>query len=257
MAGASPRVERMTAAILRRWSARSRSEGGIGEAEWPCPAADDLAVRIVTGAEPRAALEALGTARAELGLSLPEALADLDSLVSTLSRPRRRRLVRAGPDRWVAHGWVEGFVAALGPSGCIDALTGLNTSDFLSVRVDQVYQHCSALGVPANDAYALVVIDVQAEPAPLVAAGRRVAVADCLRHWFRAGETLAVNGTNGFVALTPRDPQLPSTVAQIRSSLAAHLPTAQPRAWIEPLPEHRTDTRALLVDLQASRPPRR
>jgi len=254
---ASARVERRTAAVLRRWSERSRNDVGIDESEWPCPATEDIATRVVTGTETRTALEALGSARAELGLSLAETLADLDALATTLGTIRRRRLARAHADRWVARGWAEGFVAALGPAGCIDALTGLNTSDFLSVRVDQVYQHCAALEVAANDAYALVVIDVQAEPAPLVAAGRRVAVADCLRHWFRAGETLAVNGPHGFVALTPRDPHLPSTVAQLRSSLAAHVPAADPRAWIEPLPRHRQDTRALLTDLQASRPPRR
>ncbi len=254
--GAARGVERRTAAVLRRWSERSRSAVGIDAAEWPCAATEDLATRIVTGADPRPALEALGCARAELGLSLAEALADLDALSATLNRPRRWRLARSLAARWVASGWAEGFVAALGPAGCVDALTGLNTADFLSVRVDQVYQHCAAMGVAANDAYALVVIDVQSEAAPLVAAGRRVAVADCLRHWFRTGETIAVNGPHGFVALTPRDPHLPSTVAQLRSSLAAHVPTANPRAWIEPLPRHRDDTRALLGDLQASRPPR-
>lgn len=244
-------------ALVERWAARSIETVGLDTSEWRCPAAEDLGVRLLTGDELRPALEALGALRAELGLSLPETLADLDALRSSLGPVRRRRLARADAVRWVAHGWAEGFVSALGPAGCIDALTGLNTADFLTVRMDQVYRHCTALGVLANDAYALVVVDVQAEPAALVAAGRRVAIADCLRHWFRAGETLSVNGPHGFVALIPRDPQLPTTVAQLRASLTAHVPAAHPRAWIEPLPRHGRDARALLGDLQATRPARR
>lgn len=222
------------AAARVRWAALSLDRGWQVPADWEHPAVDALLEAIMAGADPVPAADRLGRSRGAAGVSLGEALTDLDVLVELLGLDGAQ-LVRA-----VSLGWAEG---SLGPAPTIvDPYTGLPTAEYLSLRLGELYRQARAEGRNAAAMAALVAVSTDLDGlstwdrvAPMVVVG------DCLRAVFDAGETLAKLAPGLAVVLAPRGDILIDQVRALTGLLSSRTAAAggalpEPRVWIESLP---------------------
>lgn len=222
--------------LRRRWREGTERAGWNFWSDWYCPAIDAVCEAVVEARDTYAAGERLGRDRAALGVSLGEALADIDQLGALIAAPVHQRVQRA-----VSLGWADRLTAP--PAVVTDPLTGLATAEYLQVRLAEVYRaaQCGARAVPSG--YALVVfrLDLRGRQgwgrsAPMIL------TADGLRTVFDSGQSLVQLDDRVAVVLTVRDDLLARrarmAVALIASQLAvdpeASIPT--PKVWIENLP---------------------
>jgi hypothetical protein len=274
--------------VLReRWRAASLEAGWTVPGDWWVPAVDAVAEALGDGRDPTPCCVRLGRARAEAGVGVEEAFADLAALhtvlgpggagglrsargVEAVSKclaasavQHRPEAARTGIDavppallRALAVGWAEVACAPAAASGCEDPMTGLVTPAYLRTRLGEVYREAERYGVPASAGWAFVVVepgDPQTGEVPLDLArlGRALTVAECARAVFSGGETLCALPPTRVLALVVREPELASRVAGLRRLLADRLPaTGIPvRAWVEGLPATIDAAHRLVDDL--------
>jgi hypothetical protein len=132
-----------------------------------------------------------------------------------------------------------------------DALTGLASLSMLSLRLEEMYGHCEALGIRPSMAFALLMIEPElGERTPLVRDAVRVLVADEATRTFSHGETVAVSGSRLMVlaantAGLPRDGV--GMVERLRQlAVLKETPIA---SWIEQLPDEHVDTNRFVLEL--------
>ena len=264
-----------TGGLRGRWRAASLAAGWTVPGDWWVPAVDAVAEAVGDGRDAAASCTRLGRARAEAGVGLEEAFADLAALHGALDADGPRGLdagaahgpgpggtggprgsgsargagavpteAPAGLVRALALGWTEVACTPGGAAGCEDPMTGLVTLPYLRTRLGEVYREAERLGMPPARTAAFVVTD-PGEPVPvpglppdLARLGRELTVAESVRAVFSGGETLCGHGPSRVLALVGRGPDLGPRVTVLRRLLADRLPPADrpARVWVEGLP---------------------
>lgn len=231
----------ITSAQLRReWSDRANGAGWAFPSDWHVGAIEAVCEAIADRTDVWAAAERLGQARAAAGVSLGEALADVDGLCA-IAPPRYTSALR----RAVSLGWADRVIT---PPGTVsDPLTGLVTAEYLRIRLGEIYRAAESRADPESAesaGSALVVIRLDL-------AGRTgwqrvlpmILCADSMRCVFDGGQTLAQLSETVAVVLAAREQMLARrarllcslVVTQVGRDPDADIPP--PHVWIENLPE--------------------
>jgi hypothetical protein len=132
-----------------------------------------------------------------------------------------------------------------------DALTGLASLGMLSLRLEEMYGHCEALGMRPSKAFALLMIEPDlAERTPLVRDAVRVLVADEATRTFSHGETVAVSGSR-LIVLAANTAGLPRDgVGMVeRLKQLAVLKEVSIASWMAALPDEHVDTNRFVLEL--------
>lgn len=213
--------------LVGAWRDAAASAGWVAPDEWWHPAVDALAAALLVGTDPTAATRRLGRARADLGVSLGDALADLATLHGLVTGglpPLDHALVLAK-----AHG--QGLLERLSGRLHEDPATHLVPMAYLCCRLADAYRTAAADGETVADVKVLVVLAHRPEShAVLEQTGGAV------RGVFDRGETCAQVGEGRVVVLADRSPRLPRDLRRLRERLAAVLPgTTDDRVWVQPL----------------------
>jgi len=191
---------------------------------------------VTAAADVWAAAERLGRDRAAAGVSLAEALVDIDSLAAITHQRYTDPLRRA-----VSLGWADRITTP--PSSVEDPLTGLATPEYLEVRLGEIYRAAGSSGGSEPLPWALVVVRLDL-------AGQRgwqrtlpmILVADAMRQVFDAGESLALLGQSVAAVLGEREASLSRRARVLSSFISAQLEIdpqiliPPPSVWIEALP---------------------
>ena len=245
-------VERTGPELLRAWAA---ANGGAppGVSGRLRDAAEDLAIAVDRRpSHVSAAISRFGWQAGTDGWPLTEVSRWVETLVRASGAQGRGLL---GFDAAVAlsMGWADGFLHGASANGCIDPTTGLARVEVLDVRLRQVYEHCAALGVEPDLAYALVVVDASLGAHPVIERNAaRVAVAAATTALFNSGETVAADGDRVLI-LASRAAELEDRVTILLAGLHTHAllrhdPIA---AWIERLPARAEGLPRFVEDLTA------
>lgn len=244
------RAGQLTSAYLcRQWSDRSDGAGWAFPSDWHVSAIDAVCEAIADGAEVWAAAERLGQARAAAGVSLGEALADIDVLCA-IAPPRYTSALR----RAVSLGWADRIST---PAATVsDPLTGLVTPEYLAIRLGEVYREADSRADAGSPGAALVVVRMDLagragwqRVLPMILCG------DSMRCVFDGGQTLAQLSETVAVVLTAREQMLARRarllcsliVTQVGRDPDADIPP--PHVWIENLPDRHRSALELVAEL--------
>lgn len=169
----------------------------------------------------------------------------------------------AGPDGGVldtfdsgialARGWADGHLQGAQASECIDGLTGLVTLPVLRLRLRQVYEQCTALGLATEQVYCLVVIDTDlGERAPLERDAALVVLAEQARKVFNSGETVAVKDGRVLV-LASRTDETRNALLDLLGAVRVYplLASGTVFGWLEDLPVANDLVDTYLIDVAA------
>jgi hypothetical protein len=242
---------RAGATLVRSWRAAS-VESAWTEAElWWTPAVD--AVADALAGEPVdlvAACELLGRQRADAGIYLDEARADVRVLA---------KLAGFGPAGSTALmdaltlGWVDRTLDGFFTSSCVDPLTELATMPYLMTRLREVYAEAEVEGIAPSVSYAFVIVHVEGRADAIETETQMITLQMAMRSAFDGGETLARVGANSALALVRRrEPRLHMALAALKAVLdvAQHeLRLGHVRTWIEALPVEAAGVPLLLREL--------
>jgi len=238
-------------ALLRSWRAESLSSVWSDAAHWWAPAVDAVADALSDPlADARPACEMLGRQRADAGIYLDEARADLQVATGLTGVPEVEavELIDA-----LTVGWVDRTLDTYFTSACVDPLTGLTSMPYLLARLSEVYADAGQRGVAVPDEYALVTVQTGGGHDPLQASLELTAVQAALRTAFPGGETLTKVGASFAVALARRtEPQLGESLARLRTELRGAEQdglVSRTRVWLERLPSNPQDLPGLFRQL--------
>lgn len=182
------------------------------------------------------ALTALGHRAGFDGHPLVE-VADWIALLVPLAPRRARATLRAHRSAYVlAEAWAAGRLAQLPPSDD-------ESMDHLELRLGEVYEHCTALGLTADREVALAVIVVDGLPG--CDETRRAVLqraAGVAHRIFTAGESVVVLPSGRVLVLAERSRALPIRTRRLAQAIetGSGLESVRVRHWIEPLPADRT-----------------
>ena len=222
--------------LAEQWAARAAGAGWAFPSDWHVAAVDAVCEAVADSDDVWPAAERLGQSRSAAGVSLGEALADIDALCAIVPTRYTSTLRRA-----VSLGWADRVVAP--PGAVSDPLTGLCTPDYLQVRLGEVYRAAEVAGseVPHRSALVVVRLDLT-ERTGWQRILPMILTADTMRSVFDGGQSLAQLGEAIAVVLTDRDEMLPRRArllasmisTQVRRDPQAAIPA--PQVWIESLP---------------------
>lgn len=245
-------AERTGVELLRAWAAAA---GGApaGVSDRLRDAAEDLAVAADRRpADLPGAVKRFGWQAGADGWPLDEIARWVEALADS-GGGAARALLTFDSGMALSAGWADGFLHGAGQDDCIDPTSGLARLGVLQLRLQQIYDHCSSLGVQPDLVYALVVVDASltGHP-PLERNAARVALGTETKKLFAAGETIAIHGDRVLV-LASRTPELADRVAILGAALHTHslLRHDPVSAWVERLPADAADLRAFVDDLTA------
>jgi hypothetical protein len=242
-----------SARVLRHsWQTASVGSGWTGESDWWTPAVDAVSDALACrGTDARAACAALGRERADAGVPLDEARADL------------RQAARAAAVKAVGAaelldaltiGWVEQCMDWLYARSCLDPLTDLAPVAYLATRLDEVRAEARLMGLSVHDLHALVIVRTAPTRDPIVRETRMITLQSVMREAFIGGETLARLGPTVAAALVARTP--PIRLRHALGVLADGIDQAvaagrlqSTRTWVEPLPDGPGGLPQLVQDL--------
>ncbi len=241
--------------VLRRnWYRASVTSSWSESCDWWTSAVDAVTDALTDGRpDARAACETLGRQRAEAGVFLDEARADIRmaARVAGLNATATAELVDGLTIGWVEHA-MDGFFAA----PCMDPLTELASVPYLLTRLDEVRAEARMHGEQVELTHAFAVVKTGPTKDAVERETHMITVQVALRAAFPGGVTLARIGPNCAAALVPSsDPLvLSSSLSVLQSELDAatgegRLPRT--RIWIERLPHDRSAMPALLRELNA------
>lgn len=192
--------------------------------------------------EPADVAQRFGIECGERGHSLGDATAWFSALTEQMPRQRRAQV-----DRWqvavrLSEGWMQGVERAERDHG-----GAMSTVEVLRLRINQQYDRCSALGLDAAAEHTLAIIDARPDAGKgSVELARRMQ--DLAFEYFAAGETVAVDQLR-LIVLTPRTPELATTVRALVDELSGLTRAASFHGWIEPLPTDRRHVGELINEL--------
>ncbi|WP_448630951.1 hypothetical protein [Cellulomonas soli] len=184
------------------WRHESTRSTWLRPGDWYHPAVDALASAVLEQRDPTAAAHGLGHARGYDGVGITEALDDLACLY--------RSTGRAEPPHTVVvtfcAGWADAQAAGSVPATCLDAESGLPTSDYLSVRLAEAYLVAARTGRPVQDDHGLILVDVATgELHPFLRMARAAAVGAALLETYGHGHPMATLGGGAFAVLVRHD----------------------------------------------------
>lgn len=213
--------------LRSRWRAASLAAGWRFPSDWGVPEVDDVCQSVLSGADVAAALACLGAARARAGAGLEETLADLAALHAVLTADAGG-LVVANPDdtpapllRTTALAWADAAMGELSAVRACESLTGLGTTEYLRVRLGEVYRAGRRGGFSPADTFVLLVVCVDLTRTagwPRLVA--MALVAEVLREVFDGGESLAVLGPSVAAVLAERGRGLAERALETRLRIA-------------------------------------
>jgi hypothetical protein len=260
----------MTTALvfMRQWQQASLSESWTGASQWWSPAVDAVAEALADrdthrdthgnthrgshreddrDCDARAASAALGRDRADAGVFLDEARADLETAtrVARVMPGETAQLLDA-----LTVGWVDRTLDTYYVAGCVDPLTELASMPYLLARLSELYAEAGFRDTCVADSHALVAVDIADVADPLESEVQLIALQSAMRAAFRGGETLARVGRSTAVALVARsEPRLSKSLLVLRIELQlgrAEQRLGNPRMWLERLPSERSAVPAAL-----------
>ena len=244
-----PLTVRTATDLRHQWQAKAASFGWTFPSDWHDPAIEAVCDALAAGADVWDAAERLGRGRAAAGVSLAEALVDVDALATIVPGRYTDALRRA-----VSLGWADRVTV---PAASVaDPMTGLVTPEYLQVRLGEVYRAAEARAEPVSTSWALVV--VRLDLAGHVGWQRTlpmILVADGLRRVFDGGQTLVLMGEAVAVALCERDLVLARRARLVRSMVTdaierdPQIIVPGPAVWIENLPSTHSAARDLMTEL--------
>ena len=249
MANRLPVVVRSSTELSREWNERASAYGWAFPSDWHVPAVDAVCDAIIAEADVWAAAERLGRSRAAAGVSLAEALVDIDGLAAVVPRRYTDPLRRA-----VSLGWADRITAP--PSSVADPLTGLVTPEYLQVRLGEVYRGAEVAGTNVSTSSALVVVRLDLHghsgwqrTLPMILVG------DGMRRVFDGGQSLALLGDSVAVVLAERDAMLARRARLLCSMITNQIELdtqvliPAPSVWIETLPPKYAAAMDLIAEL--------
>lgn len=238
-------------ALRRQWQEASLAHLWSGTADWWTAAIVAVSEALAAPtADARAACERLGRERAEAGIFLDEARADVRVVtdLAALSPAHAGDAVDALTVGWIHH-TLDGMLAV----PCADPLTDLVPVSYLATRLEEVRAEARLTRANVRDTHTLVVVKAPNARHPLEREAQMVTIGAALRSAFRGGETLARLAPCCAAALTQR------SLVRLRESLAVlagelSIATsdgrlAPTRTWLEPVPSDTAGLAALLVEL--------
>jgi len=238
-----------SAELCHHWQVQAAAYGWAFSSDWNVPAIEAVCDAITEGVDVWAVGERLGRERAAAGVSLAEALIDVDALAE-IAHPRYTAPLR----RAVSLGWADRITAP--PSNVADPLSGLVTPEYLKIRLGEVYRAADARGdsISLDSALVVVRLDLRTHVGwqrtlPMVLVG------DCLRQIFDGGQTLAVLGDSVAVVLSDRDVNLARRARLFCAMIGSQIETDSemavppPSVWIEALPQTYSAARDLVAEL--------
>ncbi len=249
MYGRSPAFAMTSGELCQQWKARSSAYGWALPSDWHVPAVDAVCEAVIADADVWAAAERLGRDRAGVGVSLAEALADVDGL-ATIAAARYTDPLR----RAVSLGWADRISAP--PASVEEPLTGLATPEYLQVRLGETYRAAEASGASIGAASALVVVRIDLD-------GQRgwqrtlpmILVADAMRQVFDGGQSLVQLGESVAVVLCEREEMLARRARLLCSFITRQIEVDPqvaipgPSVWIESLPTKYRAAMDLIAEL--------
>jgi hypothetical protein len=241
-------------ALRRNWYRASVRSNWSQTCDWWSSAVDAVTDALTDGKpDARAACEALGRQRAEAGVFLDEARADIRmaAQVAGLNQAATAELVDGLTIGWVEHA-MDGFFAA----PCLDPLTELASLPYLITRLDEIRADARVRGELIELTHTLTVVKTAPTSDAVERETHMITVQVALRTAFPGGVTLARIGPNCAVALVSHTDSL--ALAESLAVLQAELDAAvkegrlpRTRTWLEPLPHDRAGIPPLLRELNA------
>lgn len=270
-------AEDPVATLRTRWRAASLAAGWPFPSDWGLPEVDDVCAAVASGADLPAVLAVLGRARARSGAGLDETLVDLAALHAVLTGgPGSEVAISGGSEpataadwpaatdgsptlpevvnpnatpafllRATALAWADTVLGELRSATATESLTGLATSDYLRVRLGEVYREGARAGRCPSSRFVLLVVTL--DLSAVVGWARLMAMvltAETLRRVFDGGESLAVLGPSVAVVLTERGRDLAERAARARGLVVDRFgvdprlrPAGRPDFRVERLPE--------------------
>jgi hypothetical protein len=153
----------------------------------------------------------------------------------------------------LAQGWADGYLYGVQAFDCTDSLTGLVTMPVLRLRLGQIYDQCTALGVAADQVYCLAVIDTDfTDRPPLERDAAMVVIGDQVLKAYNGGETAAVKDSRVLI-LTSRTAATHDQFRDLLGQLHRYplLADGHVIGWIEELPASVEQIDRYLIDLAA------
>lgn len=244
-----PLTDRTSTDLREHWQAKASAFGWTFPSDWDDPAVDAVCDALAAGSDVWDAVERLGRGRAAAGVSLGEALVDIDALATIVPGRYTDALRRA-----VSLGWADRITAPA--AGVVDPMTGLVTTEYLQVRLGEVYRAGEVRAEPVSSSWALVV--VRLDLAGHVGWQRTlpmILVAEGLRRVFDGGQSLVRLSEAVAVALSERDLVLARRARLLRSMVTDSIErdpqiiVPGPAVWIENLPATHAAALALTAEL--------
>ncbi|MGN8244081.1 hypothetical protein ACTHAM_000980 [Cellulomonas soli] len=189
-------------ALRELWRHESTTSTWLRPSDWYHPAVDGLASAVLEQRDPTGAAHGLGHARGHDGVGITEALDDLACLYrSTGLADPPHAVVTA-----FCAGWADAQAAGAVAVPCLDAESGLPTSDYLSVRLAETYLMAARTGRPAHADHDLILLDVATgELHPFLRMARSAAVGAALLATYGHGHPMATLGGGAFAVLVRHD----------------------------------------------------
>ena len=238
-------------ALLRTWRESSLTSSWPGNTEWWTSAVDAVSDALThRRGDVRAAGEALGRQRAEAGVYLDEARADIRAAARAASL---RALPTADLVDAVTVGWVNRILDDVFATPVVDTLTELVPAQYLATRIGELWAEARLLDEPVQDTHTLVIVKAAPVRHPIERETHLITIQMALRSAFRGGETLARVGRTTAAALSLRaSERLRPSLAVLRAELGIAMDERRlplTRFWLESVPREPDALAALLREL--------
>jgi hypothetical protein len=235
--------------LRETWRRHSLADGWAAADDWHTAAVDAVAEAVLPAVSGAPALDlaracgSLGQARAQAGVGIATAIADLAALYAVLGR--------GGPPLHlvssVAQGWAEEGLTRESHGQCEDPLTGLTTVPYLRTRLAELYREADLLGISPARTHRLIVISPLSRPDRWHRLAEAIRLGHDLRTAFPGGETLAqAPGPGAGIALVRVRWDLPTRYAELCRAVQL---TCAARTRISPLPAMLPEALRLVAEL--------
>jgi GGDEF domain-containing protein len=197
------------------------------------------------------ALSRFGTRVGAEGWSLENESEWIDLLVAVCPDPPANSLRSFPAGVALAHGWTDGHLRGMRSGECFDAVTGLCAPRVLRLRLEQLYEQCSARVIEPHWAFGIVIIDADIdEVGKLEADAVMVVLADLVQRRFPAAAAIARDGGR-ILVLTRRTDALTDDINSFVGATLERglLQAARILVWLEDLPPRSTDIPRYMADL--------